>query len=241
MLSRKRSGFTLIELLVVIAIIAILAAILFPVFAKAREAARKSSCQSNVKQLLLAVTQYVQDYDERYPTGHTSAGAEYYSWNQVVQPYAKNLGIFRCPSDPTAGGAAVWGNGASVGTAPFRTSYMANYQIGRDSGGGGVAMAVVDKPSNTVYLTDGGVLALGAAPWFDYNQKKNGCWILQDPTTSGCPSCATNTGDPNWGAPADRHSEFANVGFVDGHVKAMKAGQWYFGNTPWLNPAVGGP
>ena len=83
----RRKGFTLIELLVVIAIIAILAAILFPVFAKAREKARTSSCQSNLKQIGLAITQYVQDYDETLPQRYM--GAEAYSWRVCVSPYLK--------------------------------------------------------------------------------------------------------------------------------------------------------
>jgi prepilin-type N-terminal cleavage/methylation domain-containing protein/prepilin-type processing-associated H-X9-DG protein len=119
----RRNGFTLIELLVVIAIIAILAAILFPVFAKAREKARQASCQSNLKQIGLAVLQYCQDYDERGPiycsNGRSNAGncggqlcgmAQYYAYDinggandgrnagTVLQPYTKNSQIFFCPS-----------------------------------------------------------------------------------------------------------------------------------------------
>ena len=83
-----RRGFTLIELLVVIAIIAILAAILFPVFAKAREKARQSSCLSNVKQLGLAMMQYAQDYDERLPM--YADGGYRYNWDVAIEPYLKN-------------------------------------------------------------------------------------------------------------------------------------------------------
>jgi prepilin-type N-terminal cleavage/methylation domain-containing protein/prepilin-type processing-associated H-X9-DG protein len=124
-LNRGKSGFTLIELLVVIAIIAILAAILFPVFARAREAARQSSCASNVKQCSLAILQYEQDYDEKFPL----ASQELYNsdpnknkvdspwgpwknrhtgWDKAVQPYVKNARVFQCPSAsdaPQAGNA----------------------------------------------------------------------------------------------------------------------------------------
>lgn len=90
-----KKGFTLIELLVVIAIIAILAAILFPVFARARENARRSSCQSNMKQIGIAMAQYQQDYDERTLAVDENIG---YTWFQPIQPYIKSEQVFRCPS-----------------------------------------------------------------------------------------------------------------------------------------------
>jgi prepilin-type N-terminal cleavage/methylation domain-containing protein/prepilin-type processing-associated H-X9-DG protein len=96
MKSSRKIGFTLIELLVVIAIIAILAAILFPVFARARENARRASCMSNEKQIGIAVMQYLQDYDERYM--HQDEGASYY-WFDPLQPYIRSEQVFRCPSD----------------------------------------------------------------------------------------------------------------------------------------------
>ena len=97
MKTRKISGFTLIELLVVIAIIAILVAILFPVFARARENARRASCQSNLKQIGLALLQYQQDYDERTLVVDEAA-VPAYTWFQPLQPYIKSEQIFRCPS-----------------------------------------------------------------------------------------------------------------------------------------------
>ena len=93
----KRHGFTLIELLVVIAIIAILAAILFPVFARAREKARQSSCLSNVKQIGTGLLMYAQDYDEVLPA-FSFAGIQ---WNTLLQPYVMNEQIFKCPSEPS--------------------------------------------------------------------------------------------------------------------------------------------
>src|SRR5258707_2630369 len=98
LLRRVNSAFTLIELLVVIAIIAILAAILFPVFARARENARRSSCQSNLKQIGLGILQYVQDYDEIMPrVDATGAG----HWKDTINPYITSYQIFRCASDTT--------------------------------------------------------------------------------------------------------------------------------------------
>src|SRR5688572_32759700 len=96
-----RRAFTLIELLVVIAIIAILAAILFPVFAKAREAARATQCKSNMRQLSTAIAMYVQDYDELYMLRSSPfvAGVGYH-WGYAVQPYVKNFGLHQCPSNP---------------------------------------------------------------------------------------------------------------------------------------------
>jgi prepilin-type N-terminal cleavage/methylation domain-containing protein len=95
----RRHGFTLIELLVVIAIIAILAAILFPVFAKAREKARQTACLSNVKQIVLGCLMYAQDYDERTVSGSGYQNSSI-NWELKVEPYMKNWQIFVCPSSP---------------------------------------------------------------------------------------------------------------------------------------------
>src|SRR3954465_8785321 len=102
---RPYRGFTLIELLVVIGIIAILAAILFPVFAKARDAARSATCKNNVKQLATAWTMYAQDYDETtIPVRIGGAGSLAFRWNEIIQPYVKNQGILVCPSNSNRGG-----------------------------------------------------------------------------------------------------------------------------------------
>ena len=141
----RRRGFTLIELLVVIAIIAILAAILFPVFARAREKARQTSCLSNVKQLGLGILMYAQDYDERLPLdGIWLVGAVYPTapfWDIRILPYVKNQQIYICPS--------ARGN-------PTRT-YRYNVPLGMQ----GAKLSAIDRPSNTVLLVD----AVGG--WFN--------------------------------------------------------------------------
>jgi prepilin-type N-terminal cleavage/methylation domain-containing protein/prepilin-type processing-associated H-X9-DG protein len=165
-----RHAFTLIELLVVIAIIAILAAILFPVFAQAREAARKASCQSNLKQIGTATMMYAQDYDETYPggwnqsPGHPNGGGDM-MWRVVLQPYIQkygnnadlydsrgNFGVYWCPSTP----------GGTTGFGPSSYGYNAfgGYTQGWVEFGGGAAgfpgatMATINKPAELVMFAD---------------------------------------------------------------------------------------
>ena len=147
-----KRAFTLIELLVVIAIIAILAAILFPVFARARENARRASCQSNLKQLALGLIAYVQDYDELLPlalgNGVTTGDAGY-GWAGSTQPYLKSIQILQCPSEPTPPTGSsngsdfsdYWYNGTisgatweSTNTAPFRSPSDRGFSIGAKNG-----------------------------------------------------------------------------------------------------------
>jgi prepilin-type N-terminal cleavage/methylation domain-containing protein/prepilin-type processing-associated H-X9-DG protein len=152
----RRRGFTLIELLVVIAIIAILAAILFPVFAQAREKARQATCLSNLKQVGSALMMYVQDYDERYPIFSFANCYQGYDaiWTTEIMPYTKNERVFVCPSiDPpysTTNGAArgaKWVAGTCPGGVP--TSYMmASYMANR-------GQAEIPAVSNQVYVFDG--------------------------------------------------------------------------------------
>ena len=169
-----KKAFTLIELLVVIAIIAILAAILFPVFAQAREKARQASCLSNTKQMGLGVMMYSQDYDETMPPAYyynaTSGGnldaSGIHQWSGITQPYVKNGQIFVCPSDkingqtPTnAGAPAVYDEQAP------RISYTANEQVmPRPRGGVGgvlvgqpqrvVSLASIDAPASVIAITE---------------------------------------------------------------------------------------
>lgn len=143
----RTTGFTLIELLVVIAIIAILAAILFPVFAQTREKARQISCASNEKQLGLAFTMYVQDNDEAFPSGisnppATNADEQGTGWSSEIYPYVKSTGVYKCPDDSTP-------NGAGSNVTPV--SYFYNCNLAGPTGGG-LGIASVGLPAQTVLV-----------------------------------------------------------------------------------------
>ena len=136
-----KRGFTLIELLVVIAIIAILAAILFPVFARAREKARQTSCLSNVKQYMLGILMYAQDYDERLIPGAYPLPVSPYYWYNVVQPYLKNTQVQICPSDNTSLG--------------YGWNYQEfGYYHASHGTGWATALAQIDKPAETILMGD---------------------------------------------------------------------------------------
>ncbi len=218
----KRKGFTLIELLVVIAIIAILAAILFPVFARARENARRASCQSNLKQIGLGILQYTQDYDEKYPTycgasGTTAAtssnvsSSNTFGWADSLQPYMKSTQIFQCPSETNSPGAASASGLTPDPTAAGYSDYWMNELAS------GQALAAFNSSASTVMNGDGisdtaqsnsvgGCTAVVAA---DFSVT---CSDAQAATFATLPSSGSNYA-------AARHLTGANYGFADGHVK----------------------
>jgi prepilin-type N-terminal cleavage/methylation domain-containing protein len=166
--ARERGGFTLIELLVVIAIIAILAAILFPVFARARERARVTSCLSNMKQCALATLMYLQDYDDTFPRVPNVADAYLHPnqplekqgwlyWAQMVQPYIKNQRILACPSDNGIPGIAPWPNTPLWQWNGALTSYWQNYILCGHAG-------AIDPRTKKAQNTMGNAVTLAAVP-----------------------------------------------------------------------------
>jgi prepilin-type N-terminal cleavage/methylation domain-containing protein/prepilin-type processing-associated H-X9-DG protein len=193
---RRHAGFTLIELLVVIAIIAILAAILFPVFAKAREKARQTSCLSNTKQLALAILQYVQDYDETFMYACLNPPVTW--WYTACAPYTKNTQILQCPSKR---GTVDYG---------YNMDYLGYSWGAAGTQSGGISLASFQSPAETVMLCDSNSVyafygGRSAATVWDTNSY-NGF----DPT------------NPGLGA-ANRHNGGANHAFLDGHSKWMAA------------------
>lgn len=204
--SRTR-GFTLIELLVVIAIIAILAAILFPVFARAREAARKSSCQSNLNQLGKGFLMYTQDYDEAFPAiwlGQWNIRTGNTNWGPAIQPYIKNRQVYKCPSDSLR----------NTGS-----SYNGNNWLHLRSDAGIVAHA------DCIVLMDGYTSENN-----QYDPRNN---TFNNPgNTTQFAEYGLNADYTIWNAVSratrrdkglPRHSETNNVVYADGHVKTTPA------------------
>lgn len=214
--STIKRGFTLIELLVVIAIIAILAAILFPVFARARENARRASCQSNLKQIALGVTMYAQDYDEKLPCTRVSSTAysatQPYAWADNLQPYLRSTQIFQCPSETNSEGTGVTAWGASpVAYAPGYSDYYMNTATR------GISDAAFNSPALTVLLGDGDS--------GNSNNSYDGClesWADQTAGDSAGAACTAAEPYITNLTPAGRHLDGANYAFADGHVKWLK-------------------
>ena len=206
----QRKAFTLIELLVVIAIIAILAAILFPVFAQAREQARKTVCLSNLRQLGTSIAMYTQDYDERlcpWQTGGLRDAQNFIlSWDRLLQPYEKSNFLAACPSDLTNGTGQF-----PKGGSPAITSYSMPGSVGGQwcpdvSGGGAPAppLAFIAEPTRTIHLTERDHCGASSAAWGD---DPHGTWGW----------CSVNDAESEM---AFRHNKSSIYLYVDGHAKS---------------------
>ena len=236
-------AFTLIELLVVIAIVALLAAILFPIFAQSREKARQSACLSNMKQIGTAFTMYTADSDGQYPTCDNDKakivgappdpetpdadGPEERDWHLVLQPYIKNLEIFRCGSDVSKKPKNIAAPDYSA--EEYSSSYTVNgwseYELRESS---------VTRPANFVLLAERNNVARPPKTWWMFYW-----WTWQTPRTWP----PTSSPDPSLAARLDlalvRHQNHPNWLFSDGHVKSATLDSlWKSGkdNAFWPNP-----
>jgi prepilin-type N-terminal cleavage/methylation domain-containing protein/prepilin-type processing-associated H-X9-DG protein len=226
----NKRAFTLIELLVVIAIIAILAAILFPVFAQAREKARQTSCLSNMKQLALGMLMYSQDYDETFAgsriwcanadgsqsntcTDVGGAGGNIFGWQSATKPYIKNYGLYQCPSNPSRTGKTedfdkkFFASYALSGVKVFDLRSVALYGEG---GGTAATHAAISRPAETMMILE--------STWSNTDL---GDWVGRKNNPTAC----------GWGRGFYQHNGgtggFGNWAFFDGHVKAVKVYEMY--------------
>jgi prepilin-type N-terminal cleavage/methylation domain-containing protein/prepilin-type processing-associated H-X9-DG protein len=241
---KQKPGFTLIELLVVIAIIAILAAILFPVFAAAREKARQISCASNMKQLGVGLLEYVQDYDENLPFDEESGGWGT-GWAHQIYPYVNSTGVYTCPDDQTQ---------PASGNVEY--SYVINHNAVTTSGIGCPTTKLV-APASTVCLFEGSNItglppsntaelnseaAIGAGGGNDglgsdyIGQAGYHMVVWEDTGQFGGRSVPIGQTTSNNGGldpifPYGRHSKASNYLMFDGHVKLLAGTQVSTGPT----------
>lgn len=218
LVSNPKRAFTLIELLVVIAIIAILAAILFPVFGRARENARRSSCQSNLKQIGLATLQYSQDYDEAMLPQRMTTSGPYWAWTSLVQPYLKSTQVLLCPSNSITGATQSYTQNFWTGGTPYKT------------------LASLAIPAQTVQFMD----AIGGT-----SDVTNRSYLFQVDSSNGgthygrVARAGTSVFESTVAlSHPTRHFEGANYAFCDGHVKWLKSsgGPSFHSSVPTPRP-----
>jgi len=227
----RRKGFTLIELLVVIAIIAILAAILFPVFARARENARRSSCQSNLKQIGLGLMQYTQDYDEKFP--RLFMGTRANSWRVVLNPYTKSTQLFACPSNPN--------KKLTYAQDGYPISYNANWPAELTNTRQGGPFGCENEATGPGYC-------ISPVPLSAIGSTSQVISVLES-TDAGRMEIEVDYPGFPFGKTVFTHFDTTNFLFVDGHVKAMRPlstindggsqiNMWTINNSPWTGTSL---
>jgi prepilin-type N-terminal cleavage/methylation domain-containing protein/prepilin-type processing-associated H-X9-DG protein len=234
----RRRGFTLIELLVVIAIIAILAAILFPVFAQAREKARQVTCTSNLKQIGTSLVMYIQDYDGWYPQVQPDgccASKNQVSYDAIweqMEPYHKSKGVWRCPSDPHPY--------LTVPVRAFKGGYEISYLVNETGWSSNVPhlayannSAQVSEPADFIFFCEFVLGTKDNGPMIGVGPANGASSKLPDPNATITNDMVYNlAGNSAYKTPA-RHGDGNNYAFADGHVKWART---TLGRQWWMSP-----
>ncbi|MEW5882838.1 MAG: prepilin-type N-terminal cleavage/methylation domain-containing protein [Armatimonadota bacterium] len=214
-MSRRVTAFTLIELLVVIAIIAILAAIIYPVFMRAKEAAKASTCSSNLRNLALAVDLYQTDHDGRFPLAAYADGAEFKLWHDMTDPYLNNKQVWHCPSSTVSKADA---SGAITAHFGYNALYLTT-----------IALDFSNSQQHTAYQNSDIANPSETVLFIESRSSIEGSWCGDDgkfllPPSQPDADC--------WGRPNPVHNEMTNVAFIDMHVKRLRPAAYYEGRTP---------
>jgi len=253
----RRSAFTLIELLVVIAIIAILAAMLLPALAKAKQKGQAVACVNNLHQMSIATQLYADDFNGRYcltfqVTGDNSSSISggRRAWFDFLLPYQKSTNLLICPvrsrkfkefiqeypTGPADLGVSNYGLNFRIGGCDYAPWPYSQWP--------GVRSGAVPRPAAVAYITDSGSKPINSADPLkcvtQASPEKPGCWILHDPGNDAPDTGGVAGDDPNWGGPMPRHNGRSAIVFLDGHILSLKPSNWYWSLTPWLKPDVGG-
>jgi prepilin-type N-terminal cleavage/methylation domain-containing protein len=212
---RFRAGFTLIELLVVVAIVALLAAILFPVFSRAKEASKATACASNIRQMQTGVQLYLADSDDRYPLGAYVAGAGFVLWHDIIDPYIRNKEVWLCPSSSLGKTEA---DGSPTSHFGYNVRYLTTLEYGFSNADGHTAVAATSlgSPSETV--------AFATA-----KSSVEGSWCGDDgkfllPPSGPSADC--------WGRPDPNAALHATIAWADTHVSRRRLPAFYEGQSP---------
>jgi prepilin-type N-terminal cleavage/methylation domain-containing protein len=210
-----RRAFTLIELLVVIAIIAILAAILFPVFAQAKNSAKATQCGSNVRNLSTAMVMYQSDHDDKFVLAAYGTSEGFFLWHDLIDVYVKNKDVWHCPGSQVK---TTDSNGSITSHFGYNLGYLTNFRMDYSNANGHFAYGGgdIEHPSETVLFTS--AKASRPASWCGDDGK-----LLLPPSwpTADC-----------WGRPDPVHMEKATVAWIDTHITRRPLGSFYTGQNP---------
>jgi prepilin-type N-terminal cleavage/methylation domain-containing protein/prepilin-type processing-associated H-X9-DG protein len=254
-MANRHRAFTLIELLVVIASIAILAAMLLPVFNKATDRSQTIFCSNNCRQLDIACHLYAEENHDEFCDSSVVRGDNVVrrGWCDLLFPYNVTTNMLLCPAFRLKPGAIITTNYPTAPTDAAFSNYALNFQVGGfdwpevwpESAYPPARLSGLRNASRTVLLADSGTLAINTTDPLlcvtTQSPQKAGGFIINDPAATLPNSLVVYASNPSWCGPELRHDKGRSVvAMTDGHVEVKKASEWFWAGTPWLYPTNGG-